>query len=212
MNPKSTQSFDEVFERCKTVTSLVLRSGAHVQGPCPYFRIGTLLHFLCVEDLGFMRLKPFQWKQVVEYMLEIGTDVETYDSMGETPLLFASHCRCDNHSSLLAALISAGADPKKVTLAGRTALDLADYALLAITDMDGNPCEPARTRLVMLLNAGCDPWSARTTIQDTLSPSIWASALSETGWTEQEIKELFDNGMEGSSDTEGSNEVIEEPS
>lgn len=199
--------FDDDFARCKALTLLALEHGARVDECVHYdYQAGNLL-FLPRKCVSAESLHLHECVQVIQFLLEIGSDVEHQNMLGHTPLLDAAHVATGYLSEYSNALILMGASISATDPEGCNVLHLTVQVLERRSWCAQNICRSLlgprppgdiQHRLVNLLEAGCDP---RAVDDNGLTPScyickspiswvVWARALLEAGWDPKAIDGL----------------------
>lgn len=77
-------SFENRFARCKELMRLASQYGAHIDECVSDFRKNILF---TVNSTG--NLDSHQWRQLLQYLLDLGVELEYRDVYGNTPLLAA---------------------------------------------------------------------------------------------------------------------------
>lgn len=165
-------SFEEDLVRCKELTSLALGYGARID-ECVISWSGENILFF--ESSG-SDLCPHQWKQILQYLLQLGVALEHRDTHGHTPFLDAIQYCCS--SNLISAYLAVGADLHAKDCYGHGYLYMTLWSLLRRSTPHSR--DLTRQNIVILLKADVKVKNRVITPHET--PMIRELAAKENVW------------------------------
>lgn len=182
--PQTPLSFDKDFARCKHKTSEYIERHGPINHPYdPVTKGDWFSTFLHIPGSCYVYREPWQLEVILQYWLEVESDVDSRNYWSQTPLLNSAGLYWDSSSTYMSLLIKYGANVHAVDYRGRGALHLvSDLVLYPISTTE------VKAQLVLLLEAGCDPnatdHDGRTPLRQFQRGSqgweIWTTALEKT--------------------------------
>lgn len=189
-------SFEDDFSRCKRLTSLALDHGARID-ECVHATsfYGNPLHFM----VEWCDLQPQQWHQLLQYLIDLGIDLEFRNHQGQTPLLYAAGVESVSELAI-PALLDFNADLFATDIEGDgyllTVLDYLATFLYEDTELD--EISRFERRLTILLKADPDPSATinasntplRFLIDNNEAWDIWTSVIEKLGWSMEDSESI----------------------
>jgi len=183
-------SFENRFARCKELMRLASHYGAHIDECVTGFCRNVLF---TVNDTKSLDLH--QWRQLLQYLLDLGVELEYRDTYGDTPLLHAINLHPLNPNTV-SAYLEMGANILATDNKGRGCLHLVISKMLGFVQLA--PVSYQRTMFILLRadpRFRDQPITPLETpligelVRDTEAWALWRAVFEDLGWDFTEMEQ-----------------------